>query len=121
MKIESVEEAGYLEEELNYKGRRKKVCTFRVCGISYNVYECDSPTLGDRAVAGLIDYKPNVIYVDREAPEDDQRGTLLHEVLHAVDSEFYVGMDEEQITRMAAGLFDTLTNNPTLRKRIFDA
>ena len=41
-----------------------------------------------------------------------QRDTLLHEVLHAVDHEMHSGMSEPQIRRIATGLLAVLRHNP---------
>ena len=41
-----------------------------------------------------------------------QRDTLLHEVLHAVDHEMHSGMSEPQIRRVATGLLAVLRHNP---------
>ena len=43
-----------------------------------------------------------------------QRDTLLHEVMHAVDHELHCGMTEPQIRRMATGLLALLRDNPAL-------
>lgn len=44
--------------------------------------------------------------------EDQQRDTLLHEVMHAVDHEMHCSMSEPQIRRMATGLLAVLRHNP---------
>jgi hypothetical protein len=43
-----------------------------------------------------------------------QRDTLLHEVMHAVDHEMHCGMSEPQIRRMATGLLQVLRHNAGL-------
>lgn len=45
---------------------------------------------------------------------DQQRDTLLHEALHAVDHEMHCSMSEPQIRRMATGLLALLRHNPAL-------
>ena len=43
-----------------------------------------------------------------------QRDTLLHEVMHAVDHEMHCNMSEAQIRRMATGLLQVLRHNAPL-------
>jgi hypothetical protein len=43
-----------------------------------------------------------------------QRDTLLHEVLHAVDHEMHCNMNESQIRRIATGLLQVLRHNAPL-------
>ena len=46
--------------------------------------------------------------------EHQQRDTLLHEVMHAVDHELNCRMSEPQIRRMATGLLQVLRHNSKL-------
>ena len=45
---------------------------------------------------------------------DQQRDTLLHEALHAVDHELNCKMSEAQTRRMATGLLALFRQNPAL-------
>lgn len=58
---------------------------------------------------GLIELDP------RQSP-DKMRDTLLHEVVHAIDSVDSLKLSEHQVRRMATGLRAVFTANPKFAK-----
>ena len=54
------------------------------------------------------------IHVDPTEAEPNQRDTLLHEVIHAVENDMDLGMKERQVLLLATGLLQVLRSNPHL-------
>ena len=46
-----------------------------------------------------------LIVINREQGKQQLEETLLHEVLHVIDDELKLGLAEEQITRLAVGIY----------------
>jgi hypothetical protein len=61
---------------------------------------------------GECETRTGVIKVNPNASIDQQRDTLLHEVIHAIDHELDTGMRERQVRLLATGLFHFLRANP---------
>jgi hypothetical protein len=51
---------------------------------------------------------------------DEERETLLHEVLHAVAAQTDTDMPEAKHGRFSVGLFEALKNNPKLVSYLFE-
>ena len=49
-----------------------------------------------------------LIRINSEISPEQQEETLLHEVMHIVDEELLLGMTEEQIHRMAVGVYSAV-------------
>lgn len=58
---------------------------------------------------GSISYTRHEIRVDPEHPEND--GTVLHELVHAVAHFWSIDLKEEDVERLAEGLFHILKEN----------
>jgi len=52
----------------------------------------------------VVAHTKNKIYVRNNITKRRLNKTLLHEILHAIDSELYLSMSHKQIYRLAAGL-----------------
>lgn len=61
---------------------------------------------------GQCDAKLCQIKVDPHCGSDQQKDTLLHEVLHAIDHELDTGMRERQVRLQATGLLHFMRANP---------
>ena len=48
--------------------------------------------------------------------EQQQKDTLLHEVVHAIDDTLALGMTEEQVHALGAGLYQVLSENKQLTR-----
>ena len=51
------------------------------------------------------------IVIDPTANAEQQKDTLLHEVIHAIDSELATGMKERQVRLLATGLMEWMRAN----------
>lgn len=81
-------------------------------------------TQGDDTVQywGATDLLNSVILINPEASEDQQRDTLLHEVLHAIAHTFHVQWckdEERMIRRLTPLLLIVMQQNPKLSSYLF--
>ena len=53
----------------------------------------------------------STITVDADLPPAHKANTFLHEVMHMIDMEYSCGLDEDNIERIANGLFVLLADN----------
>ena len=60
---------------------------------------------------GLIQYNQNKIYLNNILQDDDEKETLLHEVLHGLSNMYDLDLDEELVTRLSKALYITLKQN----------
>ena len=63
---------------------------------------------------GECDAKACQIKVDPTIGLDQQRDTLLHEIVHAIDHEMDTNMRERQVRLTATGLFHFMRANPEI-------
>jgi hypothetical protein len=61
-----------------------------------------------------------VINVSPASADDQQRDTLLHEVIHALEVEGQLKMTERQVTGLATLLLSSLRHNPKLAQFLLD-
>jgi len=57
---------------------------------------------------GFCDTGNRIIYVDINAPEDEAKSTLLHEVIEAINYTYDLELDHTQIQTLEAALFEAL-------------
>ncbi len=65
---------------------------------------------------GLCEAPKCLITVDPTHHSEQQKDTLLHEVLHALDTETHSGLREKQVRRMATVLLHFLRANPEVTR-----
>ena len=58
------------------------------------------------------------IVIDPNVHVDQQKDTLIHECLHAIDHEMDTGLRERQIRLIATGLLHFIRSNPELIKYV---
>lgn len=66
--------------------------------------------VGDE-IFGEINYNDLCIYINNTCNENEQKITLIHEVLHGISDTFDIGLSEEQVEKLGKGLFTVLTDN----------
>lgn len=50
---------------------------------------------------------------------DEERETLIHELVHAVENQLDLPMSEKTVRRLSVGLYALLRDNPKLRSYLF--
>lgn len=66
--------------------------------------------------AGECDPCSQVIKVESGMPEDSERDTLLHEVVHAIDAEMDLDLTEKQVLGISKGILAVLMDNSSFRR-----
>ena len=66
----------------------------------------------NRLEVGLCDEHTQTITVLEGLHPEDERETLLHEVLHAVDHAMHCELSEHQVSALSRGLLAVLIDNP---------
>lgn len=69
---------------------------------------------GGAQVYGTCDHARSVIALDSGQDTQQERDTLMHEALHAIDYSMALGLKERQIHALGAGLTALFTDNPGL-------
>ena len=67
---------------------------------------------------GDHDWKKGLIRIGR-GPQIQQRETLLHELLHAIEDEAGFELDHDHLTVLARSLMQTMLSNPGLAQKLF--
>lgn len=63
---------------------------------------------------GLTEFLPLRISVGGGMAPDEERESLLHEVLHAIEYQQGLTLKEQQVRQLSVGLYETMKNNPKL-------
>ena len=83
----------------------------RLLGKKYRVVT--TPHIDD---CGNTEASKCTIWINVEIDEQQIRDTLLHEIIHAIDYEYHLKMEERQVHCMATSLLALFKENPTLSK-----
>jgi hypothetical protein len=79
--------------------------TIKILGKTYQLVETREDMTGG-SIMGAANRQKQVITILSEGVGEEQRqDTLLHEVVHIIDIELALGLSEENVARMACGLY----------------
>lgn len=67
---------------------------------------------------GQINFSEDCIAIANKFSADQQRCTLLHEVIHGVDNDRGLALSEHQIEQLAIGLFQVIRENPQFVREV---
>ncbi len=79
----------------------------KILGKNYEINFIEPNEFSDTSLMGRCDVKLGKIYLNSLMPEDIIQETLLHEVIHVIDHCLGIGLTEQQVTSLSAGLFAT--------------
>jgi hypothetical protein len=86
----------------------KKIKAIKVLGMKYKVFKLPKKhkRLNDRNEShyAVIANSKNEIYIRDDISKERFDGSILHEVIHSVDVELGLGLEEETIMRLTSGL-----------------
>ena len=82
----------------------------KIAGVTYPI-EYTKQMDVENAIA-YIDFNNQIIKIDANYTIEMQKAALLHEVIHGVSYGYNVGLSEEQVEKLARGLYATLKDNP---------
>jgi peptide deformylase len=68
---------------------------------------------------GLINFNTMEIQINIDKGLDHQKDTLIHEMIHAIDSDLGIGLTERQVRQLGCGIFQVLKTNKKLRLWLF--
>ena len=80
---------------------------------TYDVILADPTLNGGDELYGQIDYDRCTITLRATASPDQQRATLVHELLHAVSNMYGLDLDEKLVTNLANALYCIYKDNPS--------
>lgn len=89
----------------------------QVFGKTYTI-EWDSEDLEEH-VFGDISQKFLQVRVAPKVAGHEERETLLHELVHAVEHQLGINLPENKVRQLSVGLFAVLVTNPKLRSYLF--
>lgn len=79
----------------------------------YNVEFVECPMSKSREeVIGHIDYEKQIILIGNTQSVLVQRQTLMHEIVHALDYQYKLRLDEDGVDCIASGITEALLRNP---------
>lgn len=88
--------------------------TVYIGGLAYSINVEESPIRDAEGnlLLGRVDYNNTRIDISSSMQSQDyQKVTLLHEIIHAIDHQYRIGLDEEVTDKLAFGLFNLLEDN----------
>ena len=83
----------------------------RIAGVTYPIEYTTQMDI-ENAIA-YIDFNKQIIKIDANYPPEIQKSALLHEVIHGVSYGYNIGLSEDQVEKLARGLYATLKDNPS--------
>lgn len=83
----------------------------------FHVNMIDGNVISDYKVCyGNIEYDNGNINISALHSEDQQNCTFIHECLHGIDEVFEIGLEEEQVRKLAKGIYTFIKDNPDIFK-----
>lgn len=82
---------------------------------AYNVNIVDKEVVdGNKVCYGNIEYDNGNINISSLYSEDQQKCTFIHECLHGIDEIMETNLDEEQVRKLAKGIYQLIKDNPNM-------
>lgn len=83
--------------------------TIRILGKKIEIIFVEDSPLVERS--GEMHYLNGIIYIRKSLYPDEQKETLLHEVIHCIDYQLKLDLSEAQVHRLAVGLYAVMADN----------
>ena len=75
----------------------------KILGKEYKVVFLDSISMNGLCGQAIRDMA--ILKINKSITKEQQEETLIHEVLHIIDSELVLDLTEEDVSRLAVGLY----------------
>lgn len=100
--------------------RKIKSKQVHVGGLTYDIVEHSGWVVSDEAQVRFaeISTRDGVIKYADCMKSDTLHQSVVHEITHAIDYEYQLGLDEEATTRLSNGLYAFLVANPELVREL---
>ena len=94
--------------------------SLKLSGIKYRINFKDSIDLNGDDCQGMFSPMKNEIFIKEDLRSDLQSvlSVLIHEMIHAIDYCYDVGLTETKVQKLGMGVHDLLVNNPQLLEAI---
>lgn len=80
----------------------------------YEVLKVESLDDGTNLLYGEVIYDKEQIKISKNYCDNQQKCTLIHEVLHAIDNMNNIGLEEEQVIKLGKGIYQLIKDNPSM-------
>lgn len=80
----------------------------------YSIEQQENLHDGPDELYGQIRYMEEKIYLHPSASEEQQKATLIHELIHGVDEIYRIGLKEGQVERLGNALYMLIKDNPDM-------
>lgn len=78
----------------------------------YKIIQAEKPVVLDNSICyGTISYDNQEIKLDKTYKKDQLLCTLIHEVIHGIDDDLNIGLDETAVELLGKGLYIFLKHN----------
>ena len=76
----------------------------------------DSNTRDDKGnlLYGQIDHIEQLITLNEDAGLEQQKATLMHEMVHGLDALYSIGLKEKQVEKLGTALYMLVWDNPEM-------
>ena len=71
----------------------------------YEIYEQVNIHDENGELFGQIQYLPQEIVLNADAAEEQKKATLVHEIVHALDEMYGIGLKEKQVEKLGTALY----------------
>jgi hypothetical protein len=83
----------------------------------FKINKVDGEVIEDDEICyGVIYNDKGFINISGKYSEDLQKCTVIHECIHGIDNVFDIGLKEEQVEKLAKGLYGFIKDNPEVFK-----
>lgn len=86
--------------------------TVKILYRTYRVEEEENIHEGEYDLFGKVTYLPPVITLNAKMEKEQKENTFLHEVIHALDDAYVIGLSEKQVERLGSALYVFARDNP---------
>lgn len=78
----------------------------------YEVIQTEEPVILNNAICyGIIEHDKQEIKLDKKYKKDQLLCTLIHEVIHGIDADLNIGLEEEKVELLGIGFYKFLKHN----------
>ena len=90
----------------------------RIGGTFYELEFKDGLYVGDKKVSGYINYSDGQIRVDSNLPHVSLEETIVHEIIHGIETEYELDLEERDVKCLARGFINVMIDNEGLMAQI---
>lgn len=84
----------------------------------YNIEIVDNLHDESNDLYGQIEYIQQEIRLNSGSSEEQQKATLIHEVIHGLDEMYNIGLKEKQVEKLGNAFYMLIRDNPDMFKEV---